>query len=84
MNFSPLSTANANQSNESVTCAHVAGMEVCARVTGENLFGGQPYLENSWFGTGRAQMQIVILVPRLNILGTRPQLFCVVAHSVCE
>ena len=41
----------------------------------------KPYLENSWFGTrlvprdqtGRAQMQVVILVPRLNNLGTRPQ-----------
>ena len=31
-------TANANQSNESVTCAHVADTEVCACHRGENLF----------------------------------------------
>jgi len=30
-------TANANQSNVSVTCAHVAGTEVCACHRGEKL-----------------------------------------------
>ena len=48
---------------------------------GKTCLVDKPYLENSWFGTslvprdqtGRAQMQVVILVPRLNNLGTRPQ-----------
>jgi len=90
MNFSPLFTANVNQSNESVTCAHVADTEVCACHKGKRVWWAA-LPGNSWFGTslvprdltGRAQMQIVMLVPRLNNLGTRPQL-CVVAHGVCE
>ena len=85
--FSPLFTANANQPNESVTCAHVAGTEVCACHRGKLVwwaalpgrFGTSLVPRDQ---TGRAQMQIVILVPRLNNLGTRPQLFCVVARAV--